>query len=126
MKAKYFLHFLVGVSSTILLSAHPALAQSTEEINSILKTTNSILLVIAGILAAISSFNSSLIGVKLVARGSPVFPSLLAPISTSFLAIIVILTGGLILKQWNFAFTCVVAANGGIFLIDLFIAAHHF
>lgn len=118
------LHFLIGVSLTILLSANPAFAQSTEEINNILKITDFILLLIMGVSAAISSFNSSIRGARLVARGNPIFESLLAPLSTSLLAIIITITGGLILEQWNFAFTCIVAVNGGLFLGDLLIAIH--
>lgn len=122
---KYLLlHFLIGVSSTMLLSANPAFAQSTEEINNILKITDFILLLIMGASAAIVTFNSSINGAKLVARGNPVFQSLLAPLSTSLLAVIITITGGLILEQWNFAFTCIVAANGGLFLGNLFIAIH--
>lgn len=112
--------------STILLSANPAFARSTEEINRPLRATDFILLLVMGASAAISSLNSSLTGVKLVTRGNPVFQSLLYPLFTSSLAVVITIAGGLILEQWNFAFTCIVAVNGGIFLIDLFIAVHRF
>ena len=126
MKIKYFLYLLTGVSSTTLLSANPALAQSTEEINNILRTTNFVLLLVMGASAAIVSFNSSINGAKLVARGSPVFENLSAPLCTSFVAVLIILAGGIILEQWNFAFTWIVAANGGLFLVNLMIALHRF
>jgi len=126
-QSKYLLlNFLIGVLLTILLPANPAFAQSTEEINSFLKTTDFILLLIMGVSAAIRAFSASISGFKLVAKGNPVFQSLLYPLSISLLAVIITIAGGLILKEWNFAFTCIIAANGGIFLVDLLIAIHRF